>query len=213
MPDRLIRDELLESDRWLGLTTDTARICFVGLLLRCDDFGNLEGGPRRLYRFFSRFAQIKAEADADAVLMQLADADLTRRYERDGREFWHLPRFRPHRNYLVRKYPPSPWDDPVLTARKEGHFLSNQGLAKNIETTLSRGVVGVGVEVGTSKNELPQTAAGDNFLSGDKSSRQKSITWTEHWTSKGKALGINPEKGETSGTYCKRVQTFCKTNS
>ena len=45
MADRLIRDELLESDRWLDLHSDTTRLAYVGLLLLADDFGNLEGGP------------------------------------------------------------------------------------------------------------------------------------------------------------------------
>lgn len=208
MPDRIIRDELLESGRWLDLPTDTARICYVGLLLRCDDFGNIEGGPRRLFRFFYGFAQVKTPADADAVILQLADADLIRRYEFEGREFFHIPRFRPHRQYLVRKCPLSPWDGerPLGKTRR----IINQGLAKSLadisqsdDYHMAEGV-GVGV-VRTTKNELPPV---DNSMPVDNLATAK--TWTDYWTSKGKAFGIEAKAGESKGDYCRRIQAFAK---
>lgn len=156
MPDRVIRDELLDSDRWLSLPSDTDRLCYVGLLLRCDDFGNLEGGDRRLARFLSTFTAIRSDGNATVTLAHLVDADLIRGYQVDGRQFWHLPRLRTHRSYLVRKVPPSPWcnADEILgkTAR-----ISKQGLAKNLAATSPQSVsdvsLGVGVGVGVVKKK------------------------------------------------------------
>lgn len=167
MPDQLVRDEILDSDRWLDLASDTHRLAFFGLLLRADDFGNLEGGLRRLFRYLHKFTQVKTEEAAVTVLSALADADLARRYEVGGREFWHLPRFRTHRNYRVRKVPPSPWcapDDALgkqVRVRRKGlasTLEAEQAVTKNVTRTLlerssnvSAGVgvgVGVGVEVG-----------------------------------------------------------------
>jgi hypothetical protein len=151
MPDRIIRDELLESDRWLDLPTDASRLAFVGFLLVCDDFGNLEGGPRRLFRLLHKFTQIKTEEASAAIVDALMACDLVRRYEAEGRELFHIPRFRTHRNYRVRRYPASPWclDDLALGKHV---MIRKQGLAKNIVTTSLRRsndvVAGVGVGEG-----------------------------------------------------------------
>ena len=151
MPDRTLRDELLDSDRWLWLPNDTDRLAFIGLLLRCDDFGNLEGGPRRLFRFFNNFTHVKTEEGSATVLLHLVDADLIRRYEVDGREFFHIPRLRVWNTYLVRKCPPSPWCDLSVEIRKR---VRKQGHAKNTivapqvrHSGATAGVVVVDVEV------------------------------------------------------------------
>jgi len=41
MPDRVIRDELLESDRWLDLPTDSHRLVYISLILIADDYGEI----------------------------------------------------------------------------------------------------------------------------------------------------------------------------
>lgn len=217
MPDRIVRDELLDSDPWLDLPTDTDRLTFISLLLRCDDFGNFEGGIKRLYRFLHKFTQVKSEEVVATVLNHLGDADLIRRYEVDGREYFHIPKLRPHRQYLVRKYPGSPWDDKVKIGKtqrieKRG-LLKYQELTENIVTTplpssndIAQGV-GVGVGVGVNTKRTSTTAPVDN--SGDNSAK-KAATWTEYWKAQGKASGIEPKQGESTGDYCRRVQAFAK---
>lgn len=158
MPDRLLRDELLESDRWLDLHTDTHRLTFIGLVLKADDFGNIEGGPRRMFRFLRDFTQCKTESDSIKLLSDLQDFDLIRRYEIDGREFWHLPRFKSHRQYLSMKVPLSPWNEENPRLGKDQRIVK-QGLAKNVATTSlprSRHVAeGVGVGEGVGKELKP----------------------------------------------------------
>jgi hypothetical protein len=162
MPDRVIRDELLDSDRWLGLGHDTERLAFVAMLLRCDDFGNMEGGVQRLFRTLSPCTQIKTPENMAAVLQHLADADLIRLYQVDGRELIHIPRLRPHRQYLVRKVPASPWCD-VNTPLGKVKRVIERGLARNVVTTSQQRsndvAQGVGVGVGVGVGEILKTRA------------------------------------------------------
>lgn len=131
MYDRVIRADLYQSDRWLDLPTDTHRLVFNALVHEADDFGNLDGGARRLFRFMQRFCQVKTEADAMKIMNDLADADLVRRYEVFGTEYWHLPRFKNTRRYTSRKYPRSPWcDSEKLATAEKLHKQNNNGKAK-----------------------------------------------------------------------------------
>ena len=156
MPDRIIRDELFESVRWLDLPSDTHRLAYIGLVCtRADDYGNLEGGPRRLYRWMHQFTQIKSDADSIKIMSDLADSDMVRRYEVGGLEYWHLPRFKNSRRYWSRKCPKSPFDE-----QKELTSVENQVVVKNPTAGLpqssrspSRGV-GVGVGVGELQTPL-----------------------------------------------------------
>jgi hypothetical protein len=139
--DRILRDEIWESERFLDLATDTQRLAFVRLISLADDFGNLEGGSRRLFRIFARVMLIKTPEDSTAILSALSDADLIRFYtikdeqmHLGERELIHIPRFKVHRQYLARKVPASPWCDPEVELGKSRRVV-NQGLAKNVVTT------------------------------------------------------------------------------
>ena len=152
MPDRVIRDEILNSDRWATLPTDTHRVVFIGLILIADDYGNIEGGPRRLYRWMHSFTQIKSEADSIKLMSDLQDAEMVLRYEdlsTGGKEYWHLTRFRNTRRYWSRKYPQSPYTENDTTPTKQsGSRTIDAGLAQT-SAHLHRGVgVGVGEERG-----------------------------------------------------------------
>jgi hypothetical protein len=170
MADRILRDEILDSDRWLDLPADTHRLVYVGLLLHADDFGNFEGGIRRLFRFMNHFTQVKTEEAAATVMGHLVDADMARGYKAmvDGveREFYHLPRFQSHRQYLTRKCPPSPWDDVErVLGKTKRKLIVNQGLAKIVATTSqqdsSHVLQGVGVGVGVELKPLVRSPNGD----------------------------------------------------
>lgn len=138
MADRLLRDELVESDRWLDLPSDSARLAYVGLLLRCDDFGNVEA-TRSLYRYVRGFVRPGgkecSEADYAEIARALAAADMVRVYAVDNREYWHLPRLRTSRTYLSRKCPVSPWcDESVALGKSKRKAI--QSLAQNVVATL-----------------------------------------------------------------------------
>lgn len=155
MPDRILRDEIWLSDRFLDLPTDAARLSFLRFVGLADDFGNFEGGPRRLFRILHACTQIKTESAATEILVALIEADLIRRYEIEGRELYHIPRFRSHRQYLSRRFPPSPWCNKNMPLGKEKR-IKNSGLAKNLDaTSLPRSnLVAEGVGVGVGVGEL-----------------------------------------------------------
>ena len=163
--DRILRAELFRSDRFLSLSTDTHRLVFSALLTEADDFGNVEGGSRRLWRWMHTFSQVKAEQDAIKIMSELADNDLIRRYEWEGHEYWHIPRFRNQRTYQKRKYPASPWCDPGAKTgqtRAGGRKIYKtikvipeklSQICDSVVTDLSIGVgVGVGVGIKTSSS-------------------------------------------------------------
>lgn len=164
MPDQLLRADLLGSDRWLDLPNDTDRLAFIALLLPADDFGNLEGGLRKIWRHLAPRTQIKTEEACAVCLTHLTDADLVRPYQVETRDYLHIPRFRTHRSYLVRKCPPSPWCNPEKQLGKHVRKIINQGHAKNLPvTSLLRNSdvlhrVGVGVGVGVEDYSVMHTS-------------------------------------------------------
>lgn len=87
MPSRLIRDEMLESERVQTLPAD-ARWLFVAVMLSADDVGLVELSTFKLHR--------KAGLDVRVVeklLPLLIDADLLRAYQVDGKTYGFIPRF------------------------------------------------------------------------------------------------------------------------
>ncbi len=160
MPDRILRDELWGSDRFLDLPSDTHRLAFIRLVNVADDFGNLEGGGRRIYRMLHSGTQVKTPEHCAGILGGLVECDLLRRYEVEGREFFHIPRFGQHRNYRVRKVPPSPWCDAESALGKNVR-VSKQGLAKNLSATLLERSSNVAVTLqGRSRNVLAGVGVG-----------------------------------------------------
>jgi hypothetical protein len=207
MPDRVLRDELLDSERWIGLPGDTDRLVFICLLFKCDDFGNLEGGLRRLFRFMHDVSQVKTEEASATVLLHLVDADLIRRYEVDGRELFHIPRFSPHRQYLVRKYPQSPWDEERELGKNQR--VVNRGLAKYQELTKNMSTTsqqrsndvaqGVGVGVGERLTRAPATPVDNSDAKATHPKGQPRAN--ERKKSKSKAPTLQARPGESMDEY------------
>ena len=108
MPDRIIRDELLESERWLSLKDNADRLAFIALVLRADDLGNFSAEPFRLLRIWRDFG-INTPALVAKTLTELVDHDLARRYEVDQKPLIHIPRYHQRLRHLKRVWPQSPW--------------------------------------------------------------------------------------------------------
>lgn len=185
MSDKVLRDEIWESDRFIGLPTDTARVAFMRFLSVSDDFGNFEGGGRKIHRMLESCTQAKTDSAIEHTIDALMAVDLIRRYTVGDRELFHIPRTKSHRQYIVRKMPPSPWDlDQKLgkTQRIEARGLAkddaNQPLEKNVDTTsLLRSMhvaqgVGVGVGVGD-RSIVTSSLVNDAKASPTKSGKYK----------------------------------------
>lgn len=158
MPDRIIRDELLTSDRWLSLKDNADRLAFLACALTCDTLGNMEATPQRLVRLWRDFG-IGSAQHVEQTLLNLVDLDLVRAYEHDGKRYLHIPRFRQSRRYLGRLNPLSPWTthaekqaiaENSQRARTDGarrahgdHPVRTAGVGVGVGLGLERGGVGV----------------------------------------------------------------------
>jgi hypothetical protein len=107
MPDRVIRDELLESPRFLALKDNADRLAYIALLLSADDLGNFDGDLFRLARLWRDFG-INGRELAAKTLAELVEADLVRMYQVDGKHYLHVPRFRQRLRYVNGKFPRPP---------------------------------------------------------------------------------------------------------
>ena len=109
MPDRIIRDELLESERWLSLKDNADRLAYIALLLKADSLGNYTAEKFRLMRLWRDFG-ISTVLLVAKTLSELSDHDLIRIYESDGKDLLHIPRFgQRNTRYIKRTYALSPW--------------------------------------------------------------------------------------------------------
>lgn len=132
MPDRVIRDEILESERWLSLKDVSDRMAFICLILSADDFGNFPAGTYRLARLFDGPVGECTEQRAAKILQELVEAELVVLYDvsnpnaRLGSRldpptlrYLHIPRFRQRLRFPKRHYPLPPWQedayDPDVT--------------------------------------------------------------------------------------------------
>ena len=116
MPDRIVRDELLESDRYRelpGPKADTARMLFGHFLLIADDLGNAEATHGIIRRKLLPRAQGEpspTNADIDELLALLVKADLIRLYLSAGKRYAHIPKFRQRLRSYKRAHPRPPAD-------------------------------------------------------------------------------------------------------
>lgn len=159
MADRIIRDELLESERWLGLRDNTARVCYLTLILRADAMGNIEAHVPRLVRMWRDYGVATAAA-VDGTLEELANHDLVRMYEAtlDGviHRYIHIPRSRNNLRYVKRVFPLSPWttDEQIQRLKEKspgerititGRALGAHGRGVDVDVCIKGFDVGVGL--------------------------------------------------------------------
>ena len=102
MPNRMIRDGLLQSEAVLSLPVE-ARWLYVTILLSADDVGLFEATPFKL----ARIADVRREL-ADRLVEMLADADLVRLYQADGKRFGFIPKYGQRLQLRRMKHPAPP---------------------------------------------------------------------------------------------------------
>jgi hypothetical protein len=144
MPDRIIREELLDSERWLTLKDNADRLAYIALVLKADDYGNFSAEPFRLMRMWREFGITTTELVAK-TLNELADHELIGLYRVENKPLLHIPRFKNMRRYWSRKFPKSPFGEQT-------QIESNQSVsdkpAADMPQNSSRPAEGVGVGVG-----------------------------------------------------------------
>jgi hypothetical protein len=165
MPTRILRAELLDSEAWLSLKDNADRAAWISCFLSVDTLGNMPAGTYRLIKLWRCYG-IETPEKIAKVLAELADVDLVRLYEIDGKPFLHIPRFGQSRRYLGHVWPLSPWnteEEKQMVARKAP---VNRRCARATHGEPPLGVgVGVGVEVTTTSLTLTSKAGRQNSRS------------------------------------------------
>ena len=108
MPDRIVRDELLTSERYWSVP-ESAQLLFHHLISVVDDYGN---GPAGHFAIRSKCYAGRHIDNAviEKLVTLLADVDLIRLYRVADVGYLHIPRFRQRLRITKHKFPASPWD-------------------------------------------------------------------------------------------------------
>ncbi len=102
MPNRLVREGLMESEAVLSLPVE-GRWLFVIIILSADDLGLFEATEFKL----ARRADVNREL-AGKLMQMLADADLVRFYVVDNKRYGFIPKFRQRLQIKTSKHPLPP---------------------------------------------------------------------------------------------------------
>lgn len=115
MPDRYLREALLNSERWNTLSLD-ARDCYVRLVLIVDDYGCYDGRPALIAAHAYRYGRTEA-----LPLPELQRADLVVRYTNAGRPFIAITQWGEVKRG-IRKFPAPPINNDRAEVRYMGVF-------------------------------------------------------------------------------------------
>jgi hypothetical protein len=105
MPNRMIREGLLDSDRYWGCTIE-ARELFTHLMLLADDFGCVNMSQALIGR--RCFDQRPTSEKLARLVTQLCDADLIRLYQSGVGTYAFIPRFGQRLRRFTLKFPRPP---------------------------------------------------------------------------------------------------------
>jgi len=106
LADRVIRDELLTSERYWGVSIN-ARELYVHLLLNADDTARFSGKNFTI-RTSCYPGQAIDPSHLEKWVSELSDADLIRLYIAEGERFIFIPRFGQRLRFTTSKYPAPP---------------------------------------------------------------------------------------------------------
>lgn len=104
MPNRLVREGLIESEAVLSLPVD-ARWLYVVVILSADDLGLFEATEFKL----ARRADLNKDL-AGRLMQMLSDADLVRLYVVDAKRYGFIPKFRQRVQIKSARHPLPPFE-------------------------------------------------------------------------------------------------------
>lgn len=142
MPNRLVREGLMESEAVLSLPVE-GRWLFVIILLSADDVGLFEATEFKL----ARRADVNRDL-AGKLMTMLADADLVRLYEIEGKRYGFIPKFRQRVQIKNTKHPLPP----------AALYLDDPDALNKIKDLSSKTTVGAPVGSGCTSDVQPSEA-------------------------------------------------------
>lgn len=126
MPDRLIRDELLNSERYWSVS-DEAKLLYIHLILSADDTARYSGKNFTLRtRCFS--GRGMESNRMEILLCELVDQDLIRLYFVNDDRFIFIPRFKQRLRFVNSKYPEPPNEINDIAIKKTDLSLTKDSL-------------------------------------------------------------------------------------
>jgi hypothetical protein len=153
MPDRVIRDELLTSERYWSVSLQAQQL-YIHLVLCVDDAARFSGKNFTLRSACFPGRPMEALA-MEKMLTELADVDLVRLYTVGFERYVFIPRFRNRRRYVgSSKYPVPPIEINDL-AEEKSSLSQPQVIPESSSSQEERGRRGVGVGVGVGVGEEP----------------------------------------------------------
>jgi len=105
MPNRLIRDALLDNERYWSVTIESRQF-FMHLMLLADDFGCVSLAPLFLRR--RCFNDAPSNEKISRLINELVDVDLIRPYDHERCCYAFIPRFRQRLQRATLKHPKPP---------------------------------------------------------------------------------------------------------
>ena len=138
MPDRLLRDELLNSERYWSVS-DEAKLLYIHLILSADDTARYSGKnfTLRTRCFSGRGMETNR---MEILLSELVDQDLIRLYFVQDERFIFIPRFKQRLRYYNSKYPEPPIQINDIDYKKTDSSLT-QAIPKTDPSLLKRSEV------------------------------------------------------------------------
>jgi hypothetical protein len=117
MPDRVIRDELLTSERYWSVSIHAQQL-IIHLILAVDDAARFSGKNFTI-RATCYPGRLVEASDVERWLLELHDVDLIRLYTVGSERYLYLPRFGNRRRYASSsKYPAHPNEINNLAEKK-----------------------------------------------------------------------------------------------
>lgn len=133
MPSRIIRESILDSERYLS-TSEAERLFFLHLCLLADDLGCVSLASAFLGR--RAFSERPSETRLAKMIQALADVDLIRVYQHGGAKYAFIPRFRQRLQRETLKHPAPPSE--MLRDQKEAFEMFQRIKQKNPGATVGQ---------------------------------------------------------------------------
>lgn len=206
MPNRIIRESLLDSPRYWSCTIE-ARELFFHLMLLADDFGCVSLAPAFLRR--RCFETPPTNEKLAGFLGQLCDGDLLRRYEESGQAYAFIPRFKQRLQRFTLKHPKPPkevleGDDAAMqlfSSIKDGRRQATAGQ----QLPIGLPTVGQQLPNGSPTNEVEVEVKRREEKGREAEGKGSGGVW-----SLAKELGLDPRPGESAENFKTRVYNASK---
>lgn len=153
MPTRMIRGDLLDSERYWNCSAE-ARCLYISILLSADDTARCQGSE-----YFLRTRCLANTVPASRIpklVAELVDEDLIRLYQCGAAQFIFVPRFRQRLRYLNSKHPAPPNEINDMIEKKTDSRPSQdrpKTARSEVEVSLKRSEVEVEVKDGEKQEQ------------------------------------------------------------